>query len=180
MAVSEQFLEYILEQLQRVGHLTSRRMFSGVGLYSGGLFFGLLFKERLYFKTDDASRPDYESRGSEGFRPRPNTKRDKMTYYTVPAEVLEDGDELVNWARRAVSAALAKESAKAAETAAAIKRRENRTATKKRTGAAKREAGARRTAGAKRKPAAQRISVAKSAAATQKRANRATMAKRAR
>jgi TfoX/Sxy family transcriptional regulator of competence genes len=37
-----------------------------------------------------------------------------MTYYTVPAEVLEDEDELVRWARKAVAAALANESAKEA------------------------------------------------------------------
>jgi TfoX/Sxy family transcriptional regulator of competence genes len=31
-----------------------------------------------------------------------------MTYYTVPADVLEDSDELVKWARKSVAAALAK------------------------------------------------------------------------
>jgi TfoX/Sxy family transcriptional regulator of competence genes len=36
----------------------------------------------------------------------------KITYYTVPAEVLEDEDEVVRWARKAVAAALANESAK--------------------------------------------------------------------
>jgi DNA transformation protein len=114
MAVSKQYLDYLLGQLEGVGHLSARRMFGGVGLYSGGIFFGLLYKERLYFKTDDATRPEYEARGSEGFRPRANLKSMKMTYYTVPAEVLEDEDELVRWARKAVGAALAKESAKEA------------------------------------------------------------------
>jgi DNA transformation protein len=89
-------------------------MFGGLGFYSGGIFFGLVYKERLYFKTDDATRPEYEARGSEGFRPRANLEGMKMTYYTVPAEVLEDEDELVRWARKAVAAALANESAKEA------------------------------------------------------------------
>jgi len=122
MAISEQFLEYILEQLQGLGRLSSRRMFSGAGLYSDGLFFGLLYKERLYFKTDDSTRPEYEARGSEGFRPRANTKNMKMTYYTVPAEVLEDEDEVVSWARKAVTAALAKESARQVVKDPAIRR----------------------------------------------------------
>jgi len=117
MAISEQLLEYVLEQLQDLGRLTSRRMFSGVGLYSGGLFFGLLYKDRLYFKTDDTTRPQYEARGSEGFRPRPNTARLKMRYYTVPADVLEDAEELVKWARQAVAVALASENAKPAKRA---------------------------------------------------------------
>jgi DNA transformation protein len=112
VAISKQFVEYVLEQLQGLERLTSRRMFSGVGLYSGGLFFGLLYNERLYFKTDDTTRPEYESRGSEGFCPRPNLERVKMTYYSVPADILEDAEELVKWARQATAVALASENAK--------------------------------------------------------------------
>ena len=113
MAISKQFVDYVLEQLQGLGRLTSRRMFSGVGLYNGGLFFGLLYNERLYFKTDDATRPTYQARGSEGFcPPRPKAASLKTTYYTVPADVLEDADELVKWARQATAVALATENAK--------------------------------------------------------------------
>jgi DNA transformation protein len=115
MAISKQFVEYVIEQLQGLERLTSRRMFSGVGLYSDGLFFGLLYHERLYFRTDDTTRPEYEARGSEGFRPRPNIKRMKMRYYTVPADVLEDAEELVKWARKATAVALAAENAKPAK-----------------------------------------------------------------
>jgi DNA transformation protein len=126
MAISEQLLEYILEQMRGLGRLTSRRMFSGAGLYSDGLFFGLLYKDRLYFKTDDSTRPQYEARGSEGFRPRPNTSRVSMRYYTVPADVLEDSQELVTWARQAVAVALASEQAKAAKKAAGGKIRQTK------------------------------------------------------
>jgi DNA transformation protein and related proteins len=112
MAVSKQYLDYLLGQLKGLGGVEARRMFGGLGLYSRGTFFGLLYKERLYFKTDDSTRPEYEARGSEGFQPRPGVKV-QMTYYTVPAEILEDDDELVRWAQKAVTAALAKEAAKA-------------------------------------------------------------------
>ncbi len=112
MAVSKQYLDYLLGQLKGLGGLSSRRMFGGLGLYSNGIFFGLLYRERLYFKTDDTTRPEYEARGSEGFRPRENVAYMKMTYYTVPAEVLEDEDEVVQWARKAVTAARVKVSAK--------------------------------------------------------------------
>src|SRR3954447_19985501 len=113
MAVSKQYLEYLLGQLQGLGGVEARRMFGGLGLYSRGTFFGLLYKDRLYFKTDESTRPEYEARGSEGFQPRPGVKV-QMTYYTVPAEVLEDEDELVRWAQKAVTVALAKEVGKAA------------------------------------------------------------------
>jgi len=111
MAVSKQYLDYLLGQLKGLGGVEARRMFGGVGLYSRGTFFGLLYKERLYFKTDESTRPDYVARGSEGFQPRAGVKV-QMTYYTVPAEVLEDEDELVQWAHKAVTAALAKDAAK--------------------------------------------------------------------
>jgi DNA transformation protein len=114
MAVSRQYLDYLLGQLQGLGGVEARRMFGGLGLYSRGTFFGLLYKERLYFKTDDTTRPEYEARGCEGFNPRADLKSAKMTYYTVPADVLEDDDEVVQWARKAVTAALTKEIAKGA------------------------------------------------------------------
>ena len=125
MAVSRQYLDYLLGQLNGLGGVEARRMFGGLGLYSRGTFFGLLYKERLYFKTDDTTRPEYEARGCEGFNPRADLKSAKMTYYTVPAEVLEDDDEVVQWARKAVTAALTKEiakgaGAKAAQTPAAV------------------------------------------------------------
>jgi DNA transformation protein and related proteins len=107
MAVSKQYLDYLIGQLAGLGGVEAPRMFGGLGLYSRGTFFGLLYKERLYFKTDEKTRSEYEARGSEGFRPRPGVNV-QMTYFTVPAEVLEDDDELVQWARKAVTAALAK------------------------------------------------------------------------
>jgi hypothetical protein len=39
----------------------------------------------------------------------------KMRYYTVPADVLEDAEELVKWARQATAVALAAENAKPAK-----------------------------------------------------------------
>jgi DNA transformation protein and related proteins len=150
MAISKQFVEYVIEQLQGLERLTSRRMFSGVGLYGDGLFFGLLYHERLYFKTDDTTRPEYEARGSEGFRPpRPNITRMKMSYYTVPADVLEDAEELVKWARQAKAVALASESAKAAKKAAG----ENSQRSKSRpTKEGQRAAGSRKVASAASPP----------------------------
>ncbi|MBV8805167.1 MAG: TfoX/Sxy family protein [Sinobacteraceae bacterium] len=149
MARSNQFLDYVLEQLHGLEHLASRRMFGGAGLYSGEIFFGLFYKERLYFRTDDATRPEYEARGSEPFRPRPNATR--MLYYTVPADVLEDGDELIKWARKAVAAAVVSHAEKASKKAAA----------RARTAEAARGVGSGRTTQASRKTPTPRKAKAK-------------------
>ena len=58
----------------------------------------------MYFKVDDLNRGDYIRAGTKPFKPyadRPTT----MQYYEVPAAVLEDADELCNWARGAIAAA---------------------------------------------------------------------------
>jgi TfoX/Sxy family transcriptional regulator of competence genes len=40
------------------------------------------------------------------FRPYPDRPEVSMRYYEVPADVLEDRDDLVQWARRAVRCAM--------------------------------------------------------------------------
>lgn len=54
---------------------------------------------------DDTTRPDYESRHMQPFRPYKNKPEVSMTYYTVPVDVLDDPEELVLWARRSVAIA---------------------------------------------------------------------------
>src|SRR5689334_13253490 len=107
MAVSPEFLSYVLEQLRGLGQVTSRRMFSGVGFYSDGFFFGLIYDETLFFKVDDRNRADYESRGMARFRPYADKPVESMSYYAVPVEVLEEDELLVSWARKSVAAAMA-------------------------------------------------------------------------
>ena len=107
MPKSQEYLEYILEQLDRFGGVTAKRMFSGFGLYQHDVFFGLLFSDTLYFKVNDTNRPEYESRGMRRFQPYQDKPHLSFTYYEVPAEVLEDREELTAWARRSVEAALA-------------------------------------------------------------------------
>ena len=69
MAVSQEYLRYVLEQLGGLGRITSRRMFGGAGIYCGGVFFDLVFEDQLYFKVGDADRAEYEERGMQRFEP---------------------------------------------------------------------------------------------------------------
>ena len=108
MSVSDDYRDFVLEQLAPAGRVTSRAMFGGVGLYLDGLFFALIDDDTLFFKTDEATRKRYESAGSKPFCPYPDQPDQSMGYWTVPAEVLEDSDELAAWAREAMGVALAK------------------------------------------------------------------------
>ena len=99
------YLEYVLEQLGELGPVTSRAMFGGHGLYLGDQFFAIVYRDRLYFKTDDSSRAEYRARGCEPFRP--NERQTSKSYWEVPAEVVEDRELAVEWARDAVACAAA-------------------------------------------------------------------------
>lgn len=99
----DSFVEYVVDQLQRLGSVEAKAMFGAHGLYCGGVFFAIIADGRLYFKTDAASRPDYEGRGMAPFRPNP--RQTLKNYYEVPVEVLEDDEELAAWAERALAAA---------------------------------------------------------------------------
>jgi len=94
----DSFKDFVLDQLSDLRGVTCRTMFGGYGLYQHDSFFGIIHKGRLYFKTDDASRETYRTRGMKPFRP--NAKQTLKTYYEVPAEIIEDQDQLVEWAER--------------------------------------------------------------------------------
>ncbi len=105
MAVSPSYREFVLEQLGQITPVTSRSMFGGVGIYAQGLFFALIAENRLYFKVDDFTRPDFEQRGMEAFRPFGEDSA--MGYYEVPAEVVEDLNHLGPWTKKAIDVAAA-------------------------------------------------------------------------
>ena len=97
---TDSFRDFIQDQLQELGGVGFRRMFGGYGLYRGGVFFGILHKDRLYFHTDDTSRQAYVDHGMQPFRP--NMKQTLKNYYEVPPEIVEDSETLVAWAREAM------------------------------------------------------------------------------
>ena len=82
-------------------------MFGGVGLYAGDLFFALLAGDVLYLKADDATRGKLEAAGARPFQPYPDRGSGTMQYYSVPAAILEDSDELIVWAKKSVAVARA-------------------------------------------------------------------------
>lgn len=103
MAVSQSFLEYVLDQLSSLDAITTRRMFGGVGIYSYKKIFCLLARDEVYFKVDDTNREKYIEEGSKPLQPFENKPATILTYYSLPAYVLEDADILVEWAEESLS-----------------------------------------------------------------------------
>jgi DNA transformation protein and related proteins len=95
--------EWLEARFAALPDLDVRRLFSGAGLYSADVIFGIYFHGRLYFKVDATTSDDFLSRGAEPFCPRPGQTLGR--YYEVPLDVADDEDELLSWARRAIVAA---------------------------------------------------------------------------
>ena len=93
------FKDFVLDQLSDLPSLTYRAMFGGYGLHCGRVFFGIVHKGRLYFRTNETTAPQYRERKMKPFRP--NAKQTLHSYYEVPVDVLEDAGELTIWAQQA-------------------------------------------------------------------------------
>jgi DNA transformation protein len=111
MSVSDDFLSYVLEQLSGLRGLRPKRMFGAVGVYCEENFFAVIDDDVVYLKTDETTSADFEARGMRRFMPSAE-KQGSMGYYEVPADVLEDRDELAVWARKAVAVSAAAASRK--------------------------------------------------------------------
>ncbi len=97
MAFSQDYLEFILEQLEDFGEVMHKKMFGGVGFYKEGIMFGGIMGGTLHLKVNDETRPDFEAAGMTAFM---------KSYYEVPVDIIEDRTQLAIWAEKAYQVAL--------------------------------------------------------------------------
>jgi len=102
MALSDEFVDYIVDQFSAWGSISVRKMFGGAGLYRNGMMFGLIADDVAYLKVDDSNRSLYEEAGSGPFQPYPD-KPTTMSYYEIPPDILEDPVSLGQWADRSLA-----------------------------------------------------------------------------
>lgn len=107
MPPGDEFVAYCVELLSATGPARSRRMFGGHGLYLDERFVGLVARQRLYLKADDATRADFEAARCEPFvYQAAGGRRQVMGFFSAPEAALESGAEMRPWARRALEAAV--------------------------------------------------------------------------
>jgi DNA transformation protein len=94
-------VEFVLDQLSTLDGVEGKRMFGGHGLYLDGEFFGMVWKGRAWFRTDDRSRAEYRALGSDPIPFGGDVANN--VYWSVPIDVLEDAPLLVTWARAAAA-----------------------------------------------------------------------------
>jgi DNA transformation protein len=170
MVVQPSYFEYVLEQLASLPALRPNRMFGGIGLYSDGIFFGLIDDDTLFFKTNESNIAAYRERNMPRFMPFPDRPEAVLGYHQVPADVIEDAETLVAWARQSIQVQLALQ-AKMPKRAAKVKTKAK---------AARRPARKRDVKPAKRPKATVKTKAAKTNVKAKGKAKKATTRKRAR
>lgn len=100
-----EFLEFVTEQMAGLGAIASRRMFGGHGLYCDGLFIAIISHDKLYFKADAQTQPEFEARGLQRFGYSARGKAVQLMYYEAPAEVFDEAQAMRGWGRLALQAA---------------------------------------------------------------------------
>jgi DNA transformation protein and related proteins len=98
--------EFLIDLFADFGPVTIRRMFSGCGISADGTNFALALRAGLYFRADEATIPQYEAEGSKPFQYQTRAKTVTVnSYWQLPARLLDDTEELSEWARAALAAA---------------------------------------------------------------------------
>lgn len=102
------YVEYLLQDaFAPLGdRVTVKSMFGGYGFYLDGRIFGFtLNDDSLVFKANDDTKHKFESMGSSQFvyTGHKNKGPVAMPYWSVPLSIIEDPEQLAEWARESAS-----------------------------------------------------------------------------
>ena len=94
------FPEYVVHDLlSDLPGMSYRAMFGGYGIYKDGLIIACIMDDELYLKVDDGNRAAFEQADSHPFvYVSPKGKTMPMSYWSVPADVVEDREQFKQWA----------------------------------------------------------------------------------
>ena len=106
MVASDSFAEFLREQLAPLGRLAIRRMFGKSGVFCDGLMFAVVTEDTLYFRVDDGNRAAFAEAAS--FPPLNYESQGRtidLSFWRAPDRLFDEPDELVRWARAALTEA---------------------------------------------------------------------------
>jgi DNA transformation protein len=106
MVASDDFAEFLREQLAPLGRVTTRRMFGKTGVFCGGVMLGMVTENTLYFRVDDHNREMFKEAAT--FPPLNYEKKGAtidLSFWRAPERLFDEPDELVAWAQAALAAA---------------------------------------------------------------------------
>ena len=106
MVASNDFAEFLRDQLAPLGRITMRRMFGKTGVFCDGVMLGMVTDNTLYFRVDDQNRATFaEARDAPPLNYRKKGSTIDLSFWRAPERLFDEPDELVAWARLALAAA---------------------------------------------------------------------------
>ena len=106
MVASDSFAEFLREQLAPLGRVSMRRMFGKTGVFCDGVMFGVVADNMLYLRVDDHNRTAFkEAQSSPPLNYAKKGTIIDLSFWRAPERLLDEPDELVDWARLALAAA---------------------------------------------------------------------------
>ncbi len=100
------FVDYLVDQLEPLGDVTAKSMFGGYGTFSPGVMFGIVSDDEFFLKVDDESQPEFEREGLSPFIYRGRGKEMPMSYFTAPADAVDNSEVRLTWAMKGRDAAM--------------------------------------------------------------------------
>lgn len=133
MRPSESFKTFIKDQLAQFGPVSIRAMFGGAGIFAGDVMFAFIVDDTLYIKASEATASALKAEGMQPFTyMAKGGKPISIDYWSVPPHLLEEPDELTEWAHEAHRTALASKAKSAKSKAQASKAKTPRKSARKR------------------------------------------------
>ncbi|MAU14519.1 MAG: competence protein TfoX [Muricauda sp.] len=102
MAISTDYLDFVLDQLSNWRTVRPKKMFGCIGLYAEGVIFGVIAKETVFLKVDDTNKKHYIEAGSESLKLFKNNTT-VPSYYEVPIDILENAEQFTTWAEQSLT-----------------------------------------------------------------------------
>lgn len=104
MALDTGLVDWVVEALEPVGVVTSRRMMGGATLYCDGTIFAIVAMDALWFKADAQNVAAFEAAGCGLFTYEREGRVATMNYRRAPDEVYDDADAMREWAMLGIAA----------------------------------------------------------------------------
>ncbi len=106
MALSAEFRSFVVDLFSSLGAIKVRSMFGGGGVYYKDTMFALIANETLFLKVDQSNKAAFEQEGCGPFKYDGKNKPIEMSYYELPERLLDDPEELIEWAQKSIEIAL--------------------------------------------------------------------------
>jgi DNA transformation protein len=106
MVASDEFAEFLRDQLAPLGRISMRRMFGKTGVFCDGFMLAMVRDNTLYFRVDDDNRADFKE--AEAFPPLNYEKKGgsiDLSFWRAPERLFDEPEELFTWAQSALAAA---------------------------------------------------------------------------